>query len=175
MVIQEENKHRIEENSTGFIIKSPLSSYTIFVSWNSIEKIIFSPNNNYEASAQWIIFLNRLPKWNLDPKAWWFSRFTFFLKNKKLKKLRMRDDMNKDFYEFPKLVEKYLKTKKEIDYDAEQFHRGELISSKVTVKDNHKITEEHWKPKRSTGLPWIILYDRYNRTIEEIYKRDGTI
>ncbi|CAD0003801.1 hypothetical protein [Flavobacterium salmonis] len=102
------------------------------------------------------------------------GRITFFLTYKKYKKKRIRDDVNKDFYELPNLVEKYLHKKEEINY-SEDNSKGELISRKVTVKEDRTITKEYYKPIRSVGLPWKILYDRYDRTVEEIYKRDGSI
>ena len=72
------------------------------------------------------------------------------------------------------MVEKHLNITSEIYY-SEDNRKGELISSKVTVKGNKTITEEYWKPKRSDELPWKMLYDRYNRTVDEIYNRDGGI
>jgi hypothetical protein len=92
-----------------------------------------------------------------------------------LLKNKLGNDFNKDFYELPNLVEKYLNKKEEINYYSEDNRKGELVSRKVTIKGNKTITEEYWKPKRSDELPWKMLYDRYDRTVDEIYKRDGSI
>ncbi|OOV19516.1 hypothetical protein [Flavobacterium sp. LM4] len=174
MLIQEKNKHSIIHNNLGFKISSPVSETVCFIKWSTIETIIFSPNTHYENSAQWIVYLNKPAQYSLNQNAWWLNKISFFLKNKKYKKLRMRDDMNKDFYEFPEIIERYLNKKEEINY-YEDNRKGELVSKKITIKGDKTITEEYWKPKRSNELPWKMLYDRYNRTVEEIYKRDGSI
>lgn len=175
MLIQDEYKHSIIEKGIGFKIVKPSQESSCFIKWSSIDTIIFSPNNHYEDSAQWIIYLNEAPKWILNSNAWWLGRITFFFIDKKHKKIRIRDDFNKDFYELPNLVEKYLNNKEEISY-LENNRKDELSSRKVTIKGDKTITEEFWKPLRSkSGLPWKMLYDRYNRTVDEIYKRDGSI
>jgi len=174
MLIQEKNKHSIIHNNLGLKIISPISETTCFIKWFTIDTIIFSPNTHYEDSAQWIIYLNKPPEWLLNPNAWWLNKIAFFLKRKKYKIERIRDDFNKDFYELPSLVEKHLNKKEEINY-LEDNRKGALVSRKVTIKGDKTITEEYWKPRRSNELPWKMLYDRYNRTVDEIYKRDGAI
>lgn len=174
MLISEKSKDTITHDYTGFKIIDPSQESSCLIKWSTIETIIFSPNNHYEDSAQWIIYLNKAPEWRLNSNALWLGRITFFLTYKKYKKKRIRDDVNKDFYELPNLVEKYLHKKEEINY-SEGNSKGELISRKVTVKEDRTITKEYYKPIRSVGLPWKILYDRYDRTVEEIYKRDGAI
>jgi len=174
MLIQEKNKHSLTYNHSGFSIISPISETKCFIKWADIDTIIFSSNNHYEDSAQWIIYLNESPKWSLNPSSWWPNKITFFLKGKKHKKIRIRDDFNKDFYELPNMIEKYLHKKEDINY-SEDNRKGELVSRKVTLKNDKKITEEYWKPKKSNELPWKMLYDRCNRTVDEIYKRDGGI
>ena len=174
MLIQEKSKDKFSYDFIGFKIINPVNETICFLKWESIESVIFSTNNNYEDSAQWIIYLNEPPKWTLNSGAWWLNKISFYAKDKKYKKLRIRDDMNKDFYEFPTIIEKFLSKTTEINY-AEDKRNGELITSKVTIKGNKTITQEYWKPKRSDELPWKMLYDRYNRTVDEIYKRDGAI
>jgi hypothetical protein len=174
MLIQEKNKHSITHNNAGFKIISPVSETICFIKWFNIDTIIFSPNTPYEDSAQWIIYLSNPPEWSLNSNAWWLNKIAFSIKYKKYKTIRIRDDFNKDFYELPNLVEKYLNKKEEINY-SEDNRKGELVSKKVTIKGDKTITEEYWKPKRSDELPWKMLYDRYDRTVDEIYKRDGSI
>jgi hypothetical protein len=175
MLIQEKNKHMIIHDNVGFKTIDPILETICFIKWSVIDTIIFSPNTHYEDSAQWIIYLNKPAQYSLNQNAWWVNQISFFLKNKKHKKLRMRDDMNRDFYKFPEMVEKCLNKKEEINYYSEDNRKGELVSRKVTIKGDKTITEEYWKPKRSDELPWKMLYDRYDRTVDEIYKRDGSI
>lgn len=176
MLIQEKSKDIITHDFIGFKILNPSQESSCFIKWSSIDTIIFSPNNHYEDAAQWIIYLNEAPKWSLNSNAWWLGRITFFFIDKKYKKIRIRDDFNKDFYDLPNLVEKYLNKKEEINYQSEDDRKTELSSRKATIIGAEIITEEFWKPKRSkSGLPWKMLYDRYNRTVDEIYKRDGSI
>lgn len=111
MLIQEKSKDVIISDFLGFKIVDSVSETTCFIKWNSIETIIFSPNTNYEDAAQWIIYLNEPPRWNLKTNPWWLNKITFFLKNKKNKKIRMRGDFTKNFYEFPDFVKKFLNKK----------------------------------------------------------------
>lgn len=176
MLIQEKNKHSIIHNNSGLKIISPVSESMCLIHWFIIDTIIFSPNTHYEDAAQWIIYLNKPPQWQLNPNAWWLNKVSFLLKSKKHKKIRIRDDFNKDFYDLPNLVEKYLNKKEEINYHSEDDRKTELSSRKATLIGADIITEDFWKPTRSkSGLPWKMLYDRYNKTVDEIYKRDGSI
>lgn len=174
MIVQDKYQHTIDFNDIGFSIVKPLSELRCFIKWSNIDTIIFSPNRHSEYCAQWIIYLNIAPQWQLNSNSWWLNKLTYLLINKKGKKQRIRDDFNKNFYDLPAMVEKHLNITSEIYY-SEDNRKGELISSKVTVKSNKTITEEYWKPKRSDELPWKMLYDRYNRTVDEIYNRDGGI
>ena len=173
MLVQELHQDTLKSNLQGFSIIDPLGP-DCFIEWTKIDTILFSPNRYSTDCAEWIIYLSKPPVYSIPRKMSWLSRFSFFIKDKKYKKLRMRDDMNKDFYEFPGMVEKYLNKASEINYYKDN-RKGELISSKVTIKGNKTITQEYWKPKRSDELPWKMLYDRYNMTVDEIYKRDGAI
>ena len=166
--------HTVLHNNMGFTTIKPIKDETHFISWSSIDTIIFSPNRHSEDCAQWIIYLSKPPKITLKPNAWWLNKVTFFLTSKKNRKIRIRDDFNKDFYIFPEMVEKYLNQSATFDYEEDD-RKGKLISKKVTVKENKTITQEYWKPKRSDELPWKMLYDRYGRTVQEIYDRDGSI
>jgi hypothetical protein len=174
MLVQDKYQHTIDFNGIGFSIVKPLSELSCLIKWSNIDSIIFSPNRHSEDCAQWIIYLNEPSIWELKPNAWWLNKLTYLLINKNGKKQRIRDDFNKDFYDLPEMIEKYLNKTTEINY-SEDNRKGELISRKITVKGNKTITEEYWKPKRSDELPWKMLYDRYNRTVEDIYNRDGAI
>jgi hypothetical protein len=174
MVVQDKNLHTINSNYNEFNVISLVSETICTIKWSNIDSIIFSPNRHSEDCAQWIIYLNEPPIWELKPNASWLNKLTYLLINKKGKKQRIRDDMNKHFYDLPEMVEKNLNKTAEINY-SEDNRKGELISRKVTVKGNKTITEEYRKPKRSDELPWKMLYDRYNRTVEDIYNRDGAI
>lgn len=174
MLLQDKYQHTFDFDNTGFKIIKPVSDLICFIEWIKVDSILFSPNRYDTDCAEWIIYLNKPPKWQLNPNSWWLNKVTYLLINKKREKQRVRDDFNKDFYELPEMVEKYLNSSTEINY-TEDNRKGELISEKITVKGNITITEEYWKPKRSNELPWKMLYDRQNRTVEDIYNRDGSI
>jgi hypothetical protein len=173
MLVQKQYQDTIKNNHLGFKIIDPLGA-DCFIEWEKIDTILFSPNRHSTDCAEWIIYLNSPPIWTRPRKLSWLGKFSFFIKDKKYKKQRIRDDINKDFYDFPAMVERYLSKTAEINY-SEDNRKGELVSSKTTVKGNKTITQEYWKPKKSNELPWKMLYDRYNRTVDEIYKRDGAI
>lgn len=173
MLVQDKYQDQIDFNTIGFKLINPLGP-DCFIDWGKVDTIIFSPNRYSEDCAQWIVYLNQPPIYSTPRKMSWLSRFSFFILDKNNKKLRIRDDMNKHFYDLPEMVEKNLNNTAEINY-SEDNRKGELISRNVTVNGNKTITEDYWKPKRTDGLPWKMLYDRYNRTVEEIYKIDGAI
>ena len=165
---------KISENNKGFTINSVVGDETHFIDWSAVETILFSPNRYGTDCAEWIIYLSKPPKITLKPDAWWLNKLTFIFTSKTNKKIRIRDDINIDFYNFPAMVKKHLNQSAEINYEEDN-RKGNLISKKITVKDSKTITVEHWKPKRSIELPWKILYERYNRSVQEIYDRDGSI
>jgi hypothetical protein len=86
MLIQDKSKDIITHDCEGFKILNPSQESSCFVKWSSIDTVIFSPNNHYEDSAQWIIFLNETPKWSLSSNAWWLGRITFFFIDKNTKR-----------------------------------------------------------------------------------------
>ncbi|WP_310556418.1 hypothetical protein [Flavobacterium sp.] len=162
-LIQDKNKHTIAFDNIGFTITKPVSEMVCIIKWSIIDTILLALNTTDRDCAEWIIFFNEPPQWKLNSDAWWLNKFSFFMKDKKYKKLRIRDDVNKDFYELPAIVEKYLLENLKID------------SNKNIEINNRNINKEFWNPKRTNGLPAKMLYDRYNRAVDDIYKRDGAI
>ncbi|RZJ48020.1 MAG: hypothetical protein EOO44_21660, partial [Flavobacterium sp.] len=105
MIVQDKYQHTIDFNDIGFSIVKPLSELRCFIKWSNIDTIIFSPNRHSEDCAQWIIYLNIAPQWQLNSNSWWLNKLTYLLINKKGKKQRIRDDFNKNFYDLPAMVE----------------------------------------------------------------------
>jgi hypothetical protein len=170
MLVQESSQDLIKYDNLGFSIIDPLG-FDCFIAWNTVDTIIFSPNRQGTDCAEWIIYLNEPPQWIKPLKMSWLSRFPFFVKDKKFKKQRIRDDINKDFYNFADIVKRYLYHTAEISY-SEDYRKGSLVSSNTIASRNKIITKEYWKPKHSDELPWKMFYDRYQRTVNDIYYRD---
>ncbi len=158
----------------GFILYIPILDETHFVSWNSIDTIIFGPEIIYRDHSEFIIYLNQPPIIRLKEDAWWLNKLTFWMKNKKRTKIRMSDVWNKDFPNFIMNAKLYLKNVQNIDINNDK-RKGVLISRTETIKDDSVVIKEQWKPERTADFKWEMVYDRYNRTVADIYYKDKGI
>ncbi|MGJ1415054.1 hypothetical protein ACR784_05935 [Sphingobacterium multivorum] len=64
------------------------------------------------------------------------------------------------------MLEKHFSTINPVDIN-EVHGKGTLLSSKTTLRENTVQTEEYWKPNPNFE-PEKVIYDRYNRTIDEL-------
>lgn len=158
----------------GFVLDIPILDETHFVAWNSIDTIIFGPEIIYRDHSEFIIYLNQPPVIKLKQNAWWVNKFTFWIKNKKIQKIRISDVWNSDFSNVINNAKLYLKNVQEVDMDHNK-RKGILIKRTEIKNANSTVIKEHWKPERTIELKWEMVYDRYNRTVADIYYRDKGI
>ncbi|BAP32820.1 conserved domain protein [Chryseobacterium sp. StRB126] len=161
-------------NREGFILNIPILDEIHFFAWDSIDTILYGSEILYHDHSEFIIYLNRPPVIKLKENAWWLNRLTFWIKNRKNKKIRISDEWNRDFSGFINNVQKYLPDVQEIDFKEDK-RKGVLISRNEIKKSNSSVIIERWKPERTTTLPWKMVYDRYHRSVEDIYNRDKGI
>jgi hypothetical protein len=164
----------ITYDESGYKLDIPILDQTCFISWDSIETIIYGPEIIYHDHSEFIIYLNKPPVVTLKENPWWLNKYTFWMRSKNNKKLRMSDEWNKGFTTFIENIKRYLENVQEIDLYRDA-RKGTLVK-RTEVKENNKtIVKEHWKPERKLGLKWEMVYDKYNRTVEDIYNRDNGI
>ncbi|MGE8555950.1 MAG: hypothetical protein ACN6OB_18670 [Chryseobacterium jejuense] len=161
-------------NREGFILNIPILDEIHFFAWDSIDTILYGSEILYHDHSEFIIYLNRPPIIKLKENAWWLNRLTFWIKNRKNKKIRISDEWNSDFSGFINNVQKYLSDVQDIDFNEDK-RKGTLISRSEIKKTDSSVITERWKPERDTALPWKMVYDRYNRSVENIYNRDKGI
>lgn len=164
----------ISFNQLGYTLDIPILDETHFVSWNTIDTILFGPEIIYGDHCEFIIYLNEPPVIRLKENAWWLNRLTFFMKIKKIKKIRVSDEWNKNFSDFIVQAQKYLPNVHPVDIGYDK-RKGTLEYRTETKENNKIIIKQKWKPERYTGIKWEMVYDKYNRTVQDIYDRDKGI
>lgn len=151
----------------GITVEMPLFDKNCFMNWDTIDAIIYydfhAINDFTEYQIGYKFYLNTLPVYTKYEKQWWLNRL--FQKNSDIKIVDIKDD-TKQFKKIPAMVEEYLKTKVCIAI-LEQPKRA-LVSSQTYQNKNKTTTVERWKPIESE--PEEIVFDRYDRTLEEIKK-----
>jgi hypothetical protein len=162
-------KDFIELTENGFKIVEPISERTIVIEWAWIDTIIYV--DYIDSNSQYILYLNHKPEMVLHPNPWWLNRIFNYLFPIKAKKQRIDSGFNKDFGKLNPLFKKYLLAKQIKDVDP---LRGKLLHSETIKKKDKTIIKEKWKPVKNYE-PWQMVYDRYGRTVDDIYKRDGSI
>ncbi|SDJ20341.1 hypothetical protein [Chryseobacterium jejuense] len=161
-------------NREGFILNIPILDEIHFFAWDSIDTILYGAEILYHDHSEFIMYLNQPPIIKLKENAWWLNRLTFWIKNRKNKKIRISDEWNKDFSDFIGNAKKYLPHVQDIDLDNDK-RKGTLINRTKVEKNNRSVIIEKWKPERTTSLQWKMVYDRYSRSVEDIYNRDKGI
>ncbi|RZM30222.1 MAG: hypothetical protein EOO88_01605 [Pedobacter sp.] len=170
----DEKLKTISFNAQGFTLINPILDERHFISWESIDTIIFGPEIIYTDHSEFIIYLNQPPEILLTQGAWWLNKITFWMKSKTKKKIRISDEWNRDFSKFMSEAKLYLEDVHDVDI-TEDIRRGVLVSRTVVKDDNRTTIQEHWTPERTTDFKWKMVYDRYNRTVADIYNRDKGI
>lgn len=164
----EGRQNKLFSDDKGITIEMPLFEKNCFISWQSVEAIIYY---NYIVSSDFTeqyvgykLYLNAIPIYSKYKKQWWLNKL--FLKDSQSKIIDINNE-TKYFWEIPKIVEKYLNTK--VDINFEDPMKGTLISSQ-TYKSKNKITTiEKWKPSNNEGEQ--IIFEKFNRSIDEIEKK----
>ncbi len=106
----------------------------------------------------------------MTENPWLWNRiFPIVLKNKR--EVTIQDDC-KNFHEIPKMLETYLGNTNTIDLTTD-YRKGTLVSSKTTSNNNTIRIEEYWKPNNNYEREKVI-YDKYNRSYEQIHSRART-
>lgn len=162
------NNNQLVFTPDGIDFEMTLFDCSCFIKWNSIDTIIYSDSRN-EDYAQFIIFVNELPICTQKEKPWWLNRL--FPYKPKHKKLRIKSDAT-NFKALPDLVEKYLRSN--IGFEFRDSRKGTLLDSKTFREGDRHTTIEKWKPA-SNYEPFEMIYDKFNRTVHDIEKRDGGI
>lgn len=164
----------VSYNDLGYTLTIPILDQIHFISWDSIETIIYGSEIIYHDHSEFIIYLNKPPIITLRENPWWLNKYTFWMGSKRNKKIRMSDEWNKGFSTFIENIEPYLNNVQDVDINRDK-RKGTLVNRTEIKKNNSTVIKEHWKPERRTDLAWEIVYDRYNRTVADIYYRDNGI
>ncbi|WP_316839288.1 hypothetical protein [Pedobacter gandavensis] len=162
------NSNQLVFSPDGIDYKRTLFDCSCFIKWNSIDTIIYSDSRD-EDYAEYIIFVNELPVCTQNENPWWLNRL--FPYKQKNNKIRIKSDAV-NFKALPDLVEKYLRS--DIGFEFKDSRKGTLMDSKTFTAGNRQTTVEQWKPA-SNYEPFEMIYDKYNRTVHDIEKRDGAI
>jgi hypothetical protein len=163
----EERQNRLFFDDKGITIEMPLFDKDCFISWQSIEAVIYY---NYIVSSDFTehyigykFYLNTVPIYTKYEKQRWLNKL--FPKDAQSKIIDVTNE-TKSFLEIPKMVEKYLNTKVDINFKDPM--RGTLISSETYNSKNKITTIEKWKPDNLTDKQ--IIFDKFNRNLDEIEK-----
>ena len=171
--MQEENLDIIVYEKKGLTIIKPLNDETHFVAWYTIETILYGDSRIYHDHEEFIIYLSSPAVITLKKDAWWLNKIFFWMTPKKSKKMRLRTDFVKGFNSFNEKIKDYLQNVMTID--SQDSRKGKLIQKEVKTIENKTIVTEKWKPLNTENLHWKMVYDKYNRTVNDIYERDQGI
>lgn len=160
---QAETQRSLSFDNNGITYKLPLFDTTEFIDWKTIETVVYT-NYQSDDNAQFIFYLTQPPIQSMTENPLWINRiFPFALRNKR--QVTIIDEC-KNFQELPEKLQTYLANTNPVNL-TEDYRKAILIRSKTTVKNNTIKTEEYWKPNNNYEREKVI-YDKYNRTFEEI-------
>jgi len=164
---QEQRQEKIFYDDNGITIEMPLFDKNCFISWQSIEAIIYY---NYVVSSDFTeyyegykLYLNTIPIYAKYKKQWWLNKL--FPKDSQSKIIDIKVE-TKNFWEIPKIVEKYLKSKVDLDFTDPM--KGTIVSRHTYQSKNVNTTIEKWKPSKKESEQ--IVFDKFNRGVDEIKK-----
>jgi hypothetical protein len=166
--MEEDYSHTITYDKTGFTIDKPVRDETHFVKWDSVETIIYGDSRIYHDHEEFIIYLSSPALIILKENAWWLNKMFFWITPKKSKKIRLRTDFVKGFNSFNEKIKDYLQNV--ITVDDQDSRKGTLIQKEVQTTENKTIVTEKWKPLKTENLHWKMVYDKHNRTVNDIYE-----
>ncbi|MHC0442881.1 hypothetical protein [Flavobacterium sp. 3-210] len=162
-----ERQEKLFYDDKGITIEIPLFDKNCFISWQSIDAIIYY---NYILSSDFTehyqgykLYLNAVPVYTKYEKQWWLNKL--FPKDSQSKIMDI-DNKTKHVLEIPKAVEKYLNS--QVDISLNDPIKGALISSQAYQIKNKITTREKCKP--SSNESEQIVFDKFSRSIVEIKK-----
>jgi hypothetical protein len=163
----DDRKNKLLSDDTGITIEMPLFDKNCFISWKSIDAIIYY---NYLVSSDFTehyegykLYLNTIPIYTKYKKQWWLN--TLFPKDSQRKIIDINNE-TKCFWEIPKIVEKYLNSNVNINFNDPM--KGTLISSNTHKNKKSIIKVEKWKQNNNEKDQ--IVFDKFTRSLEEIKK-----
>ena len=155
----------IAATEKGISIELTIFDKTCFVSWSSIDAIIYY---NFYVSSDFTeyyegykLYLNKIPVYTKYEKQFWLNKL--FPKDSQSNIIDIKVE-TKQFSEIPKMIENYLNTKTTIDFTNPM--KGILISTKKYEIENRTTIIDKWKPSNKEAEQ--IVFNKLNRTIEEL-------
>jgi len=153
----------VTSDHKGLYYQIPLLKTTQFISWEIIETIIYS-NYHSDDQAQFSFYLTQPAIQIASEKPGWLAKVLLPLIKRSKKVVIYENCIN--FREIPKMLEKNFSSINPVDIN-EVHGKGTLLRSKTTLRENTIQIEEYWKPNPNFE-PEKVIYDRYNRTIDEL-------
>ncbi len=157
---QVERQESLTFDANGMSYKLPLFDTIQFISWGTIETVIYT-NYQSDDNSKFIFHLTEPPHQIRTENPWFLNRlFPFASRNRR--EITIDDDC-KNFHDIPVMLDKYLAKTNPVDL-TEDYKRGTLLSSETKIKGATIKTEELWKPNNTYEREKVV-YDRYNRTL----------
>lgn len=158
---------KLFSDDKGITVEMPLFDKDCFISWQSVDAIIYynyTVNSDFTAHYEgYKLYLNVVPIYIKHEKQWWLNKL--FPKDSQSKIIDV-NNKTKCFLEIPQMVEKYLNTK--VDINFRDLMKDRLISSQTYISKDKMVTFEKWKPRNDVEEQ--IVFDRFNRSVDEIKK-----
>ena len=147
----EDRRESILFSEEEICLSIPIFDIDCHIKWSIINRIVYEDHtqSEYPTNTAFKFYLNETPHYSKHEKQWWMNRLFPF--SSKRKEIVVKDDC-KGFYELPEMIQKYLGTKLDAD-----FEKGILVSSKTTYRNNEKQTFEYWKAKKGYKYRQIIF------------------
>lgn len=161
-ITQIAQQESVTSDHKGISYQIPLLKTTQFISWEIIETIIYS-NYHSDDQAQFSFYLTQPAIQIASEKPGWLAKVLLPLIKTSKKVVIYENCIN--FREIPKMLEKHFSSINPVDIN-EVHGKGTLLRSKTILKENTIQIEEYWKPNPNFE-PEKVIYDRYNRTIDE--------
>ncbi|MFD2557204.1 hypothetical protein [Sphingobacterium tabacisoli] len=162
----EERRNKLSADRDGLRIDMPLFDKSCFISWESVEAIIYY---NYIVSSDFTtihrgfrFYLNSSPIYTKYDRQWWLNRL--FSKDPVGNCIDVSDE-TKGYQEIPDMITKYLGVEVTVDCFTDS-RKGKLISSETKQHKDKVTTVERWKP--DNGDRESIVYSRSSQSMEEI-------
>lgn len=166
---QVERQESVTFDKNGISYKLPLFDTIQFISWRTIETIIYTDYDS-DDNLQFIFYLTEPPIQSMKENPWFLNRlFPFAFRNRR--EITINDDC-RNFHEIPGMLDKYLAKTNPVDL-TEDYKRGALLSSETKIKGNRIKTEELWKPDHTYEKEKVV-YDSYNRSFQQIKQARNT-
>jgi hypothetical protein len=162
----EARRTELQFDQQGMTMLMPLFDQNCFIQWDSIDTILYAELRQ-EDYSEFTLYLNALPSYTKTEKQWWLNRL--FPQHPKRKKIKIRSDC-RYFETLPDMLKKYLDPNSRFEFKDSR--KGLLLQSETIIKDNLTTRTEKWLPVKNYE-PLELVYDRYNRTIDELKKETG--